>query len=166
MRQLQPARSSHRHTAIAAVLLIIFFAPMFWPHELFALPDYEALEARCAKGPNSSCCLASIKEMRSAGFSEPVAGVCPAGFSLEMYRCSGSLSWCAPTQCQQLGEEENIGYPSRPLTPCCGNLVRIEPKRICGQPIGGYYGGVCTACGDKKCDTNFEDSCNCAADCR
>ena len=146
-------------------MFVLLIAAM-WPTIASALPDYDALEAECAKSPHANGCLASVRAMRSGGFSEPVAGECPSGFSRDMYRCPGTLSWCTPKKCQQLGEEENIGVPSRALTPCCGELVRIEPKRICGQPIGGYYGGVCTACGDKQCDSKYENSCNCAVDCR
>jgi hypothetical protein len=48
---------------------------------------------------------------------------------------------------------------------CCGGLRYAENKDVCGRAYGGHA-GVCIACGDKKCDQQFENQCNCPEDCK
>lgn len=50
--------------------------------------------------------------------------------------------------------------------PCCSSLKDRESLSICGKGYGGGYTYVCIACGDKKCDKQFESSCNCPEDCK
>ncbi|MGZ3786866.1 MAG: hypothetical protein ACXVC3_20175, partial [Bdellovibrio sp.] len=72
--------------------------------------------------------------------------------------------------CFKLGQGETLsGEPSgdeKHGSPCCRPLKDREPKDICGIPTGGSYQYVCIACGDGKCDPEYENTCNCHEDCK
>jgi hypothetical protein len=47
---------------------------------------------------------------------------------------------------------------------CCAGTVLREQKTACGKVYGGFA-GICLACGDRTCDSNLENACNCPEDC-
>lgn len=53
---------------------------------------------------------------------------------------------------------------------CCEGLVHRIQKDLydaeCNETPYGGYGGICLACGDGRCDSQFESKCNCPEDCR
>jgi len=72
--------------------------------------------------------------------------------------------------CSELGHQLNPAPGGPPgsqgfLNSCCVGLEHVEDKNACGRAYGGYA-GVCIACGDGKCDTQYENACNCAKDCK
>ena len=153
------------------IQFLIFIIAVISPLSCFALDEsyFEKLAKRCEQSESSNCCLASIKEMKRGLFKEAIDDSCPQGFKRNLMRCISSLAWCEPITeedtCQNLGVEENIGFPSQPLSKCCGTLIRRMPKALCGQDIVGYFGGVCLACGNHHCDHGLENTCNCPEDC-
>ncbi len=54
------------------------------------------------------------------------------------------------------------GY-SDPKFCCSGNIIIIS-KEACGEPYGGFA-GLCSPCGNGKCDSQWESNCNCPEDC-
>lgn len=63
--------------------------------------------------------------------------------------------------------------PNIKAVECCLGLKNIAEKqsganknpRICGQRVGVPY-NLCAPCGNGKCDTQYEDFCNCPEDCK
>lgn len=54
------------------------------------------------------------------------------------------------------------GY-SDPKFCCTGNIIVIS-KEACDKPYKGFA-GLCAPCGNGKCDSQWEDNCNCPEDC-
>jgi hypothetical protein len=73
--------------------------------------------------------------------------------------------------CLEKGREGIVGGVPGPKGwvlphPCCPGLKDREAISVCGTPYGGGYKYSCIACGDGKCDSKNESSCNCAEDCK
>ncbi len=73
-------------------------------------------------------------------------------------------------RCSELGQSLTPGAGGPPGSQgfenkCCPGLRHVENKHACGQAYGGYA-GICIACGDKKCDPQYENKCNCPKDCQ
>lgn len=58
--------------------------------------NYTKLEKRCQASTTSGCCLASAREMRFKQYPEAKDGKCEEGWTVNTYRCTGSLAWCEP----------------------------------------------------------------------
>ncbi len=58
------------------------------------------------------------------------------------------------------GPPGSVGFENT----CCAGLKHVENRLACGRAYGGYA-GLCVACGDGKCDSAYESSCNCPNDC-
>jgi hypothetical protein len=75
-----------------------------------------------------------------------------------------------PKRCYKKGEIVPRGSVPSPTNFCCEGLVEIPEKEFCKlmqqpiPPVGGFV-GVCAACGDGRCESAIEDSCNCPQDC-
>jgi hypothetical protein len=54
------------------------------------------------------------------------------------------------------------GY-SDPKLCCPGNIIIVQTA-ACEKAYGGFA-GICAPCGNKKCDTEWENDCNCPEDC-
>lgn len=75
-----------------------------------------------------------------------------------------------PKRCYKKGESPpSMAGAPLPANLCCEGLVEISEKEFCksaGQPMQRTgFDGVCAACGDGRCESAIEDSCNCPQDC-
>ena len=71
-------------------------------------------------------------------------------------------------KCLEFGKQGFVaGVPGKKgwvlKQPCCKPFIDREPKGI--EPYGGGYQYICLACGDRFCDSKYEDKKNCAEDC-
>jgi len=78
--------------------------------------------------------------------------------------------YCQDT-CAVLGEN-GPSYSLGPLDPfkdviCCEGLILRPPKYAYNSKceVGEGYGTFCISCGDRQCDNEYEDRCNCPEDC-
>lgn len=80
-------------------------------------------------------------------------------------------------KCLKAGESDyRGGVPSKgdfeKLAPCCSGLVEAQGVDVSPlvngecSPMGGAYGYACIPCGNGKCETKFENKCNCPKDCK
>jgi len=88
-------------------------------------------------------------------------------------------------KCAQAGEEPVSNFDLRTgkiderntVVNCCPGLKEIQKKQtetisrdksgeiICGMKVGAPN-STCSPCGNGKCDTSYEDVCNCPEDCK
>jgi len=88
----------NRLPIILAILLLSFFIADTFSVETLAqtASDYIALQNKCQSSEDPGCCMSSVRKMRNEKFINSENGKCPTGYKAEMYRCKGSLTWCAP----------------------------------------------------------------------
>jgi len=68
-------------------------------------------------------------------------------------------------KCTPSGSVPPLAGPgfSNPKFCCKGNIIIIS-KEACKKAYGGFA-GLCAPCGNKTCDSQWEDNCNCPEDC-
>jgi hypothetical protein len=127
------------------------------------------LDKLCEHVGNSSCCMASLRIIKQGNFQLAENNRCPKGYKVEMQRCIDTLKWCIPDECKGVGQGASFGGVPPPGgwpdENCCAGLVAREVASSCKFKMVGGYSFVCLRCGDKLCDTNLENSCNCPEDC-
>ncbi len=94
----------------------------------------------------------------SSALAAPTRGKAKPGASADAPACATLGQGLVPAGG---GPPGSTGFANE----CCAGLKHVEAKDACGEAYGGYA-GQCLACGDQKCDRQFENACNCPTDCR
>lgn len=98
----------------------------------------------------------------------PTGDGCPYGSGpVDLPGCADGLLCCMPDGEMCAGKGEMIsGVPDD--TKCCDSLAPIAVAQVdpaTGECVLLIGGSVCADCGDGVCETDFENMCNCPADC-
>ncbi|MBU1103919.1 MAG: hypothetical protein KJ600_05165 [Nanoarchaeota archaeon] len=146
--------------------------------------ELSCVEAGESLGPATECCggLVGLDNFRIDETGECVGLIggylkcsdCGNGVCEDWENKCNCLDDCENVSCKKHGEVPKFtGLEDSMAVQCCEGLIHRTQKGQYDEDCvnlfekygGGGYVGICLACGDGVCDSEFESVCNCEEDC-